>query len=30
LVPGQILMRKVDVWQSLAENPSDQIIDLAA
>ena len=23
-------MRKVDGWQSLAEKPSDQIIDLAA
>jgi putative transposase len=30
LPSGQITMRKVDGWQSLAENPSDQIIDLAA
>jgi putative transposase len=29
LVSGQITMRK-DGWQSLAEKPSDQIIDLAA
>jgi len=27
---SQITMRKVDGWQSLAEKPSDQIIDLAA
>jgi putative transposase len=27
---GQITMRKVDGWQSLAEKPSDQPIDLAA
>ena len=27
---GQITMRKVEGWQSLAEKPSDQIIDLAA
>jgi flagellar biosynthesis/type III secretory pathway M-ring protein FliF/YscJ len=27
---GQITMRKVDGWESLAERPSDQIIDLAA
>jgi len=27
---GQITMRKMDGWQSLAEKPSDQIIDLAA
>ena len=26
----QMTMRKVDGWQSLAEKPSDQIIDLAA
>jgi hypothetical protein len=26
----QIAMRKVDGWQSLAERPPDQIIDLAA
>jgi hypothetical protein len=30
LASGQITMRKVDDWQSLAEQPSDQIIDLAA
>ena len=30
LVSGQITMRKVDGWRSLAEKPSDQIIDLAA
>ena len=30
LASGQILMRKVDGWQTLAEKPSDQIIDLAA
>ncbi len=30
LASGQITMRKVDGWQSLAEQPSDQIIDLAA
>ena len=30
LASGQIVMRKVDGWQSLAEKPSDQIIDLAA
>ena len=30
LASGQITMRKVDGWQSLAERPSDQIIDLAA
>jgi len=27
---GQITMRKVDGWQSLAKKPADQIIDLAA
>ena len=27
---GQITMRKVDGWQTLAEKPDDQIIDLAA
>jgi len=27
---GQITMRKVDGWESLAEKPSDQLIDLAA
>jgi hypothetical protein len=30
LASGQIAMRKVDGWRSLAEKPSDQIIDLAA
>src|ERR1700724_1353038 len=30
LASGQITMRKVDGWQSLAEKPTDQIIDLAA
>ena len=30
LASGQITMRKVDGWQSLADKPSDQIIDLAA
>ena len=30
LASGEITMRKVDGWQSLAEKPSDQIIDLAA
>jgi putative transposase len=30
LASGQIIMRKVDGWASLAEKPSDQIIDLAA
>jgi putative transposase len=30
LASGQITMRKVDGWPSLAEKPSDQIIDLAA
>ena len=30
LASGQIVMRKVDGWQTLAEKPSDQIIDLAA
>jgi putative transposase len=30
LASGQIVMRKVDGWQSLAEKPADQIIDLAA
>jgi hypothetical protein len=27
---GQITMRKVDGWQSVAEKPNDKIIDLAA
>jgi transposase-like protein len=30
LASGQIVMRRVDGWQTLAEKPSDQIIDLAA
>jgi transposase-like protein len=30
LASGQIAMRKVDGWQTLAEKPDDQIIDLAA
>jgi putative transposase len=30
LASGQITMPQVDGWQSLAEKPSDQIIDLAA
>jgi hypothetical protein len=30
LASGQIAMRKVDGWQSLAEKPSDRPIDLAA
>jgi putative transposase len=30
LASGQITMRKVDGWESFAERPSDQIIDLAA
>ena len=30
MASGQITMRKVDGWQSLAEKPSDQVIDLAA
>ena len=30
MASGQIVMRKVDGWQSLAEKPADQIIDLAA
>jgi transposase-like protein len=30
LASGQIAMRKVDEWHSLAEKPDDQIIDLAA
>jgi hypothetical protein len=30
LASGQITMRKVDGWQTLAEKPSDKIIDLAA
>jgi putative transposase len=30
LASGQITMRKVDGWQSLADTPSDQIFDIAA
>jgi len=30
LASGQIAMRKIDGWQTLAEKPSDHIIDLAA
>lgn len=30
LASGQITMRKVDGWETLAEKPSDQLIDLAA
>jgi transposase-like protein len=30
LASGQITMRKVNGWESLAESPSDQIIDLVA
>ena len=30
MASGQIVMRKVDGWQSLAEKPADQVIDLAA
>lgn len=30
LASGQITMRKVNGWQSLAEKPSDQLLDLAA
>ena len=30
LASGQITMRKVDGWQTLAEKPDDHIIDLAA
>jgi transposase-like protein len=30
LASGQIIMRKVDGWHTLAEKPDDQIIDLAA
>jgi transposase-like protein len=30
MASGQIVMRKVDGWQSLAEKAADQIIDLAA
>src|ERR1700726_802467 len=30
MASGQIIMRKVDGWQGLAEKPSDQLLDLAA
>ncbi len=30
LASGQITLREVDGWRSLAEKPDDQIIDLAA
>ena len=30
LASGQIVMRKVDGWKTIADKPSDQIIDLAA
>jgi len=30
LASGQITMRKVDDWRSLADKPSDQVFDLAA
>ena len=30
LASGQIMMRKVDGWKTLADRPSDQPIDLAA
>ena len=30
LASGQVTMRKVDGWQSLADKPSDQSFDLAA
>jgi putative transposase len=30
LALGQIVMRNVDGWETPAEKPSDQIIDLAA
>ena len=30
MASGQITMRKVDGWKTLAEKPSDQVIDLAA
>ena len=28
--PGQIIMRKLDGWQTLATKPTDAVIDLAA
>jgi putative transposase len=30
MASGQITMRKVNGWQSLAEKPADHLIDLAA
>jgi putative transposase len=30
LASGQITMRKVDDWKTLADKPSDQLIDLAS
>ncbi len=30
LASGQIIMRKVDGWESLTEKPADQLIDPAA
>jgi hypothetical protein len=30
MAPGHMALRKVDTWQSLAEKPCDQIIDLDA
>ena len=30
LASGQITMRKVDGWQTLAGKPEDEVIDLAA
>jgi putative transposase len=30
IAPGQITMRKVNGWQSPAEKPSGQLLDLAA
>jgi putative transposase len=30
LASGQIIIRKVDGWRSLAEKPDDRTIDLAA
>jgi len=30
MASGQIVMRKIDGWQTLATKPVDQLIDLAA
>jgi hypothetical protein len=30
LASGQIIMRKVDGWQTLSQKPSAQIVDVAA